>query len=152
MKKRTQAGLLAIIAGILALITNFSGGLVGFGFYVIIFQIAAIILFAVFNGPPPSSIVLLFVGVFLILYFLAAAGGLTVIVGGLLIWLFEHLFLGRWLIGLGIGVGLISLIWFLIMAAIGGVLLIAVILILFTLRGIAIILSIIARLLTRKIK
>ena len=88
----------------------------------------------------------------MILFILAAAGGFTVILGGIVILGFEKLRLGRFLIGIGIGAGLISLIFFLIVAAIAGVLIIAIFLMLFTLRGLSIILSIIARQLTRRVK
>jgi hypothetical protein len=147
--KSNVPGIIAIIAGILAILAT--PDFTGFGLYIFIFQAVAVLLFIIFNGPPPFIIVILWFIAFLILFILAAAGGFTVILAGILILGFEKLRLGRFLIGIGIGAGLISLIFFLIVATIVGVLVIAVFLLLFTLRGLAIILSIIARRLTRKV-
>ena len=148
--KSSVPGIIAIIAGILAILAT--PDFTGFGLYVFIFQAVAVLLFIIFNGPPPLIISILVFTVFLILFILAAAGGFTVILGGILILGFERLRIGRFLIGIVIGAGLISLIFFLIVATIVGVLIIAVFLLLFTLRGVAIVLSIIARRLTRKVK
>ncbi len=149
--KSNVPGIIAIIAGILAILAT--PDFTGFGLYVFIFQAVALLLVVIFSpSPPPLIIVILLFIVFLILFIFAAAGGFTVILGGILILGYEKFGLGRFLIGIGIGAGLISLIFFLIVAMIFGVLVILVVLLLFTLRGLAIILSIIARRLTRKVK
>lgn len=148
--KSSVPGIIAIIAGILAILAT--PDFTGFGLYVFVFQAVAVLLFIIFNGPPPFIIVILVFIVFLILFILAVAGGFTVILGGILILGYKKLGLGRFLIGIGIRAGLISLIFFLIVATIVGVLIVAVFLLLFTLRGLAIILSIIARRLTKNVK
>ncbi|MFX1354888.1 MAG: hypothetical protein ACFFGP_13090, partial [Promethearchaeota archaeon] len=126
--KSSVPGIIAIIAGILAILAT--PDFTGFGLYVFIFQAVAVLLFIIFNGPPPFIIVILVFIVFLILFILAVAGGFTVILGGILILGFEKLMLGRFLIGIGIRAGLISLIFFLIVATVVGVLIIAIFLML----------------------
>lgn len=133
--KKWVPAFLAIFAGFIAII----GDIVGSArFFKILFDIAS-------RYVPGASF--LFGWVLTVLYFFAALGGVTIILGGILI-LADHPALGRFLIGIGIGVGLIGLIISLIIAAIGGTLIteaIGLLITLISVRGIAIIISIIAR-------
>ncbi|MEX2722129.1 MAG: hypothetical protein Q6362_012065 [Candidatus Wukongarchaeota archaeon] len=81
--------------------------------------------------------------IFVIIFILAAFGGITVILGGIAISK-EHLFTGRFLIIIGAGIGLITLIiLFIFVAIIEGLL--EAMRLLFTLQGLAVILAILAR-------
>ncbi len=81
--------------------------------------------------------------IFVIIFILAAFGGITVILGGIAISK-EHLFTGRFLIIIGAGIGLITLIiLFIFVAIIEGLL--EAMRPLFTLQGLAVILAILAR-------
>jgi hypothetical protein len=140
-------GFLAIIAGVIAFITEITGNV---ALYELIFQTATAYL------PPetPAQTAAAFGWALLILGFLAGLGGITVVAGGVLI-LVYRLGLGKFLIGLGIGMSLFGIIVKIITAAIGGVVMahvIGLIAVILTLQGVAIVLSIIARQLTRKVE
>ncbi len=101
-RNKTAAGL-AIVGGILILI----GGTTGMaGFLTELKKIVQDML-----GDPNQAVET----IFWILIFIAALGGLTVIIGGLLIYK-EHIIIGKILITLGAGFGLIGLILGLISA------------------------------------
>ena len=108
---------------------------------------------AYFPPGTPEQTTLAFGWVLLILGFLAGLGGITVVAGGVMI-LMYRIGLGKFLIGTGIGISLIGIIVKIITAAIGGAVMASVlglIALVLTLQGIAIVLSIIARQLTRKV-
>jgi len=137
--KSNVPGFLAIIAGVIALITGLVGSA---GFYAAVFAVAA-------ELAPASWLILGWVLV--ILDFLASLGGITVIIGGVLILAYK-LGLGKFLIGLGIGMSLIGIIITIVIAAVGGAAIGAIIYlvaVIITLKGIAIVLAIIARQITR---
>lgn len=137
--KSNVPGFLAIIAGVIALITGLVGSA---GFYAAVFAVAA-------DLAPASWLILGWVLV--ILDFLASLGGITVIIGGVLILAYK-LGLGKFLIGLGIGMSLIGIIITIVIAAVGGAVIGAIIYliaVIITLKGIAIVLAIIARQITR---
>lgn len=137
--KSNVPGFLAIIAGVIALITGLVGSA---GFYAAVFAVAA-------DLAPASWLILGWVLV--ILDFLASLGGITVIIGGVLILAYK-LGLGKFLIGLGIGMSLIGIIITIVIAAVGGAAIAAIIYliaVIITLKGIAIVLAIIARQITR---
>ena len=140
--KSNVPGFLAIIAGIIAVITGIVGNV---GFYAAVFAVAA-------ELAPASAVVLGWVLV--ILDFLASLGGITVIIGGVLILAYK-LGLGKFLIGLGIGMSLIGIIITIVITAVGGAVIGAIlglVAVIITLKGIAIVLSIIARQLTRRVE
>jgi hypothetical protein len=140
--KSNVPGFLAIIAGAIALITGLVGGV---GFYAAVFAVAA-------DLAPASWLILGWVLV--ILDFLASLGGITVIVGGLFILAYK-IGLGKFLIGLGVGMSLIGIIVTIVISAIGGAAIAAIIglvAVIITLKGIAIVLAIIARQLTRVVE
>jgi hypothetical protein len=84
--------------------------------------------------------------IFAILIFIASLGGISVIIGGFLIWK-EKIGLGKFLISLGAGLGLIGLIFSIIVGIIEGSFVIGSF---FSIGGIGLILSIIARLMVKK--
>lgn len=145
--KSNVPGFLAIIAGVIAFITEITGNV---RLYEKIFAIASQYL------PPetPPQTAIAFGWVLLILGFLAGLGGITVVAGGVMI-LAYRIGLGKFLIGSGIGISFIGIIVKIITAAIGGVVMaqiLGLIALILTLQGVAIVLSIIARQLTRRVE
>lgn len=142
MVKRHTPVLIAFFAGLIAIIADVVGST---RLFKIIFEIA---------GQYVPAATQVFGWVLMGLNFFASLGGITVIVGGIAIHT-RHDTLGRFLIGIGIGIGLIGLIVSLVIAAIGGTLIsaaLSLIISLITIRGLAIILSIIARQTSSKIE
>lgn len=130
--RNTTSMVIAIIAGVLLLISGLSGAAAW----------ETIKTFVSNNVTDNSAIQI----VFAVLIFIASLGGIVVILGGLLIWKNKVGF-GKLLIALGAGIGLIGLIVSIIVAVaesdltIGGFL---------TMGGIGIILSIVARGMAKK--
>jgi hypothetical protein len=140
-------GFLAIIAGVIAFITEITGNT---RLYELIFDTASAYL------PPgtPEQTTMVFGWVLIILGFLAGLGGISVVAGGVLI-LAYRIGLGKFLIGTGIGISLIGIIVKIVTAAIGGAVfaqVLGLVALILTLQGVAIVLSIIARQLTRKVE
>jgi hypothetical protein len=140
-------GFLAIIAGVIAFITEITGNT---RLYELIFDTASVYL------PPgtPEQTTMVFGWVLIILGFLAGLGGITVVAGGVLI-LMYRIGLGKFLIGTGIGMSLIGIIVKIVTAAIGGAVfaqVLGLVALILTLQGVAIVLSIIARQLTRRVE
>jgi len=127
-------GFLAIIAGILAIISHWTSSV---DFFAYMFAVIAVIV-------PQTAVALGWVIV--VLDFLAAFGGIILIIGGILI-LASKGFWGKLLIGFVIGTTLLGIILSILFAAIGGVLiagLVSLVYILVTLNGVVFILSIVA--------
>jgi hypothetical protein len=127
-------GSLAVIAGILAIISQWTSSTSLFEF---LFR-----LISVFT----PRIALLLGWVLVVLDFLAAFGGIFLIIGGILIFANKG-FWGKLLIGFVIGNTLIGFILSILVAAIGGVLidaLVALLYIFVTLNGVVFILSVVA--------
>jgi len=151
MVKSNVPGFLAIAAGVIALITGLTGSI---GLYETVFMLFTEL--AATYVPPEA--VQLFAWVLFILGFFASLGGISVIIGGILILLFNRLLLGRLLISLGIGVGLVGLITNIFMV-LGGTYVtqylnivgLPVMTGLTTIQAVAVVLSIIARHLTKKV-
>ena len=132
MGKNTKAMAVAILAGILLLIAGVNG-------------LAAwenIKTFVVDNIADNYIIQV----VFAILIFIASLGGISVIIGGILVGK-EKLRTGKLLISLGAGLGLLGLIFTIIVALYEGSFTLTT---LFSIGGIGLILSIIARLMVKK--
>jgi len=130
--RNTTSMVLAIVAGILLLIAGLSGAAAW----------ETIKTFVSNNVVDNSAIQI----VFAILIFIASFGGIVVILGGLLIWK-NKVGIGKFLIALGAGLGLIGLIVSIIVAAVESDLTIGGFL---TMGGIGIILSIVARVMAKK--
>jgi hypothetical protein len=140
--KSNVPGFLAIIAGVIAIISGLVGSA---GFYAAVFAVAA-------DLAPASAVVLGWV--LLVLDFLASLGGITVIIGGLFILAYK-IGLGKWLIGIGVGMSLVGIIITIVIAAVGGAAIAAIlglVAVIITLKGLAIVLAIIARQLTRAVE
>lgn len=136
MVKRHTPGIIAIIAGMIAIITDINGST---RLFKIIFDVVAQFV--------PSPMVTVFGWVLFVLQLLAGLGGITVILGGLGFFA-NRLTLGRFFIGIGIGLGLIGLLFSILIAVFGGSPITTIyrfLLGLATLRGLSIILSIVAR-------
>ncbi len=99
---------ICIIGGILMFVSSVVGNI---SFYAFIFGIAIAVL-----GPQSAAI---FSIVFLIFYFIALAGGIAVIVGAVIVALNQY-FIGKFIISLGAGMGLVSLIILIIVNLIAG--------------------------------
>lgn len=125
------SGLLAIIAGVIAIITGWVGDTILFA---VVFAIVA-------NLAPASAVVL---GWVLVIFdFLAALGGVLLISGGIFILAYK-ISIGKFIISLGVGTSLIGIIASIVFAVIGGVAithLLGLIAVLISLWGIVFILS-----------
>jgi len=125
----------AIIAGVIALLAGLTGSI---GLYGPLLTLA--------TDYAPAEYASLLGLILLILTIFAALGGAIVVLGGLLI-LANRFFIGRFCIGMGIGFEAMSAIFEVVLIAIGGALLTALVgfvVLLTTLTGIAFILAIIA--------
>jgi hypothetical protein len=125
----------AIIAGVIALLADIAGSI---GLYDPLLTLA--------SGYAPAEYASVLGWLLIILTFLAALGGAIVILGGLLIFA-NRFMIGRFCIGMGIGFEAISAIFDVVLLAIGGAYLTALVgfvVLLTTLTGIAFILAIIA--------
>ncbi len=127
--------ILAVVAGIIALLAGLTGSI---GLY------APLITLATDYAPAEYTSILGLI--LLILTIFAALGGAIVILGGLII-LVNRFFIGRFCIGMGIGFEAMSAIFEVVLVAIGGsfiTALVGFVVLLTTLTGIAFIFSIIA--------
>ena len=130
--KNSNAMVIAIIAGLLLLISGISG----------VATWETIQDFVTTNVIDNSVVEI----VFAILIFIASLGGIAVIIGGLLIWK-DKIKSGKLMISLGAGLGLIGLIFSIIISLVEGSFTLASY---FSIGAIGLILSIVARLMVKK--
>ncbi|HEY7587926.1 MAG TPA: hypothetical protein VIB49_04165 [Thermoplasmata archaeon] len=99
MRRNDESALLAVVSGILLILSGYTGARSVNGFFEFLEEVL---------GPRPFLLVLayVFVGI-------ASLGGLTVLIGGYLIWR-DRVRLGRILILIGSGAGLFTLLVFLL--------------------------------------
>jgi hypothetical protein len=136
MKNQTPF-VLCLIGGILLLISNYNHGA----------ETIAVIYFFLVSLPPLTPYILLITIVMMILWFIALSGGIAVMLGGYLLTR-DHVTLGKFLITISAGFGLISFIlailWVIFVAGWAG-LLVYTWLILNTSWALGLVLTIIAR-------
>ncbi|MHA1689835.1 MAG: hypothetical protein ACTSYC_08885 [Promethearchaeota archaeon] len=97
-----------IIGGILMFISSIVGNV---SFFILVFEIASNII-----GPESAVVFSIILQVF---FFIAMGGGISVIIGALIVALNQYR-IGKFIIGLGAGMGLIGLIIFFITSLIAG--------------------------------